>query len=67
MSEGDDSWRFDVDGEVLEQDRIRFSDEEFRFPVGDREVLVEVDLAYGGFATRSSLEFDGSHVEPLRR
>ena len=56
-----------LDGEVLEEDRIWFSDKEIRFPLGSREVQVEVDLAYGGFATRSSLRLDGRHVEPLRR
>ncbi|WP_432543812.1 hypothetical protein [Kineococcus sp. SYSU DK002] len=89
MSEGDNAWRFELDGrqheidvdvasmsgkivvrldgKVLEEDRIWFSDKEFRFPIGTHEAVVEVDLAYGGFATRSSLRLDGAHVEPLRR
>lgn len=56
-----------LDGKVLEEDRIWFSDKEIRFPVGAHEVQVEVDLAYAGFSTRSSLRLDGRHVEPLRR
>ncbi|ABS02560.1 hypothetical protein FHR75_001042 [Kineococcus radiotolerans] len=56
-----------LDGKVLEEDRIWFSDKVFRFDLGGHEVQVEVDLAYGGFATRSSLRLDGHHVEPLRR
>lgn len=89
MSEADNAWRIDVDGQthdvdvdvsamsgkivvrldgkVLEEDRIWFSDKEIRFPIGSHEVQVDVDLAYAGFSTRSSLRLDGVHVEPLRR
>ncbi|NAZ77061.1 hypothetical protein GTQ99_16760 [Kineococcus sp. T13] len=89
MSEGDNAWRIEIDGQehevdvdvatmsgkivvrldgkVLEEDRIWFSDKQINFELGGREVVVEVDLAYGGFATRSSLRLDGRHVEPLRR
>jgi hypothetical protein len=56
-----------LDGKVLEEDRIWFSDKEFRFPVGTHEVQLDVDLAYGGFSMRSALRLDGAHVEPLRR
>jgi Fas apoptotic inhibitory molecule (FAIM1) len=56
-----------LDGEVLEEDRIWFSDKEIRFRIGAHELQVDVDLAHGGFSTRSSLRLDGRHVEPLRR
>ncbi|MEZ0164583.1 hypothetical protein AB2L27_07375 [Kineococcus sp. LSe6-4] len=56
-----------LNGEVLEEDRIWFSDKQIRFPLGAHEVQVEVDHAYGGFSTRSALRLDGRHVEPLRR
>ena len=56
-----------LDGKVLEEDRIWFSDKEIRFPIGGHEVQVEVDLAYAGFSTRAALRLDGRHVEPLRR
>jgi hypothetical protein len=56
-----------LDGKVLEEDRLWFSDKEIRFPLGGHEVQVDVDLAYGGFAVRSALRLDGRHVEPLRR
>ncbi|MEZ0490964.1 PepSY domain-containing protein [Kineococcus sp. TBRC 1896] len=56
-----------LDGEVLEEDRIWFSDKQIRFTLGSCEVQVDVDLANAGFSTRSSLRLDGRHVEPLRR
>ncbi|MEW1960760.1 hypothetical protein [Kineococcus sp. NPDC059986] len=56
-----------LDGEVLEEDRIWFSDKEIRFALEGHEVQVDVDLAHAGFSTRSSLRLDGRHVEPLRR
>ncbi|WP_416904985.1 hypothetical protein [Micromonospora echinospora] len=89
MSEANNVWRVDVDGQqrdievehstmtgkivvrldgqVMDEERLWFSKEKMEFPVGPHTARVTVEYAYGGFAARSALHFDGRYVEPLRK
>jgi hypothetical protein len=56
-----------LDGRVVDEDRLWFSRERMEFPIGEHTARVTVEYAYGGFATQSALHLDGRYVEPLRR
>ncbi|MEU4567925.1 hypothetical protein [Micromonospora sp. NPDC023956] len=56
-----------LDGQVVDEERLWFSKEQMEFPVGTHSARVTVEYAYGGFATRSALHFDGRYVEPLSK
>jgi hypothetical protein len=55
-----------VDGEQVGDGRLWFAEKKIDFQVGGQPALIEVDYAYGGLATRSSLHLNGRYVEPLR-
>ncbi len=55
-----------VDGQEVGDGRLWFAKKKIDFEVGGTPAVIEVDYAYGGFATRSSLHLGGKYVEPLR-
>jgi hypothetical protein len=56
-----------LDGKVVDEARLVLTKKPLEFAVGTHQARVAVEHAYGGFATRSSLHFDGRYVEPLAR
>jgi hypothetical protein len=58
--------RLKLDGEEIADDRLWLAEKPVEFEIAGRPAVVTVEYAYGGFAARSEMHFEGRYVEPLK-